>query len=71
MASEPLTYTLEEALRDEGYNAVCGIDEAGRGPLCGPVVAATVILPIGLEIPGLNDSIKLTVKKREALYDLI
>lgn len=71
MASEPLTYTLEEALRDEGYNAVCGIDEAGRGPLCGPVVAAAVILPIGIEIPGLNDSKKLTEKKREALYDLI
>ena len=55
----------------EGYQAVCGIDEAGRGPLCGPVVAAAVILPMGAEIPGLNDSKKLSEKKREALYDVI
>ena len=71
MESEALTYQLELALLDEGYQAVCGIDEAGRGPLCGPVVAAAVILPLGFEIPGLNDSKKLTEKKREALYDVI
>ena len=50
---------------------VCGIDEAGRGPLAGPVCAAAVILPRGLDIPGLNDSKKLTAKRREALYDII
>ena len=55
----------------EGYTAVCGLDEAGRGPLCGPVVAAAVILPRGLEIEGLNDSKKLTEKKREALFEII
>ncbi len=55
----------------EGYRTVCGIDEAGRGPLCGPVAAAAVILPMGAEIPGLNDSKKLSEKKREVLYDII
>ncbi len=55
----------------EGYTAVCGCDEAGRGPLCGPVVAAAVILPRGIEIPGLNDSKKLSEKKREQLFDII
>ena len=54
-----------------GYTAVCGCDEAGRGPLCGNVVAAAVILPLDLEIEGLNDSKKLSEKKREALYDRI
>ena len=54
-----------------GYTAVCGCDEAGRGPLCGPVVAAAVILPRDCEIEGLNDSKKLTEKKREKLYDVI
>ena len=54
-----------------GYTAVCGCDEAGRGPLCGPVVAAAVILPRDCEIEGLNDSKKLTEKKREALFDVI
>ena len=49
----------------------CGIDEAGRGPLCGPVSAAAVILPFGCNIEGLNDSKKLSEKKREALYDII
>lgn len=49
----------------------CGVDEAGRGPLAGPVCAAAVILPPGIEIPGLNDSKKLSEKKRDALYDLI
>lgn len=55
----------------DGYQAICGIDEAGRGPLCGPVAAAAVILPMGLEIRGLNDSKKLSEKKREVLYDVI
>lgn len=66
-----LEYVLENELREEGYNAVCGVDEAGRGPLCGPVVAAAVILPDGLYIEGLNDSKKLTEKKREKLFDEI
>lgn len=71
MASEELTYELEAKLTEEGYATVCGVDEAGRGPLCGPVVAAAVILPSGLAIDGLNDSKKLTEKKREQLYDVI
>ena len=54
-----------------GYTAVCGCDESGRGPLCGPVVAAAVILPRDCEIEGLNDSKKLTEKKREALFEVI
>ena len=54
-----------------GYTAVCGCDEAGRGPLCGPVVAAAVILSPDVIIEGLNDSKKLTEKKREALFDII
>lgn len=54
-----------------GRAPYCGVDEAGRGPLAGPVCAAAVILPEGLSIPGLNDSKKLTAKKREALYDII
>ncbi len=55
----------------ETYGIVCGTDEAGRGPLCGPVAAAAVVLPRGLAIPGLDDSKKLTEKKREALYGVI
>lgn len=66
-----LNYDLEEALMREGYPLVCGVDEAGRGPLCGPVAAAACILPTGLVLDGLNDSKKLTEKKRDALYDLI
>lgn len=66
-----LEYQLEAALAEEGYTAVCGVDEAGRGPLCGPVVAAACILPIGLVIEGLDDSKKLTAKKREKLFDWI
>lgn len=65
------SYDYEEAKYSEGYEAVCGVDEAGRGPLCGPVVAAAVILPRGLIIEGLDDSKKLSEKKREALYELI
>ena len=64
-------WTLEHEIYDEGFRLLCGVDEAGRGPLAGPVCAAAVILPRGLEIPGLNDSKKLTEKKREALFDPI
>ena len=64
-------YELEARCRAEGFAAVCGIDEAGRGPLAGPVCAAAVILPPGLEIPGLNDSKKLTDRRRRELYDVI
>ncbi len=66
-----LEYTLEQELIDGGYKYICGVDEAGRGPLCGPVVAAAVILPLGFNIEGLNDSKKLTEKKREKLFDII
>lgn len=65
------SFEYENKHYDEGYVAVCGCDEAGRGPLCGPVVAAAVILPRDLFIDGLNDSKKLTEKKRDALYDII
>lgn len=65
------TFDIEKEKICEGYKNICGCDEAGRGPLCGPVVAAAVILPIDLEIPGLNDSKKLTEKKRELLFDVI
>lgn len=61
----------ENQARAQGYLAVCGIDEAGRGPLAGPVYAAAVILPPGVVIEGVNDSKKLTEKKREALFDVI
>ena len=66
-----LDYTIENQLHSEGYSLVCGVDEAGRGPLCGPVFAAACILPDGLVLEGLNDSKKLTPKKREKLFDLI
>ena len=65
------SFEFEEDKYEKGFTAVCGCDEAGRGPLCGPVVAAAVILPRGLVIEGLNDSKKLSEKKREALFDLI
>ena len=64
-------YDFEKEVMARGYSAVCGIDEAGRGPLAGNVVAAAVILPLDLEIEGLNESKKLSEKKREALYDVI
>ena len=64
-------WTLENEIYEEGYHLLCGVDEAGRGPLAGPVCAAAVILPRGLLIDGLNDSKKLTEKKRDALYDQI
>jgi ribonuclease HII len=66
-----LRYDLELSLMEQGYGLVCGVDEAGRGPLCGPVAAAACILPAGLVLPGLDDSKKLTEKKRDILYDLI
>ncbi len=64
-------FEFEEKYKAEGYKVICGIDEAGRGPLSGPVVAAAVILPPDVMIPGLNDSKKLTPKKRDMLYDVI
>ena len=64
----PPDMSEELAAHSEGYARVCGIDEAGRGPLAGPVVAAAVILPPGYSLPGLNDSKKLTARKREVLY---
>lgn len=64
-------WTLENEIYAEGYKLICGVDEAGRGPLAGPVYAAAVILPRDADIPGLNDSKKLTEKKREALFDVI
>ena len=66
-----LDYTIENQLHNEGFSVVCGVDEAGRGPLCGPVFAAACILPDGLVLEGLNDSKKLTPKKRDKLFDLI
>jgi len=63
--------SFEALARADGFLTVCGIDEAGRGPLCGPVCAAAVILPPDTEIEGLNDSKKLSEKKREALFDII
>ncbi len=65
------SYELEKAYGREGFSLVCGVDEAGRGPLSGSVYAAACILPIGLEIPGLNDSKKLSPKKRDILFDII
>ena len=59
-------YTYEAAANEKGYQYICGIDEAGRGPLAGPVFAAAVILPQGLMIDGLNDSKKMTEKDRKS-----
>ena len=64
-------YEYENAAKSKGFKLVCGVDEAGRGPLAGPVCAAAVILPEDAVIEGLNDSKKLSEKKREALYDVI
>lgn len=64
-------YEFERIARADGFSAVCGVDEAGRGPLAGPVCAAAVILPEGCVIKGLDDSKKLSEKKREALFDII
>lgn len=64
-------YLYQRQAEEKGFRAVCGIDEAGRGPLAGPVCAAAVILPVGCQIEGLNDSKKLSEAKREALFDVI
>lgn len=69
--SEMTMWEIEEEVYAEGYTVICGVDEAGRGPLAGPVCAAAVILPRGHQIPGLNDSKKLTDKKRRELFPLI
>lgn len=64
-------WEFEDELYSSGVKLLCGIDEAGRGPLAGPVCAAACILPSGVEIPGLNDSKKVSEKKREEIYDQI
>lgn len=64
-------FEFEQVAYKDGYRAVCGVDEAGRGPLAGPVCAAAVILPNGISIEGLDDSKKLSEKKRELLFDII
>ena len=66
-----MTYEYENLLKSQGYKVVCGVDEAGRGPLAGPVFAAAVILPDNLTELGINDSKKLSEKKRDALFDVI
>ena len=72
-SKEPVLLTMDKEMeiRAKGFTAVCGIDEAGRGPLAGPVVAAAVILPEGIQLPGVNDSKKITEKKREILFDFV
>lgn len=67
----PELWSLENEIYDSGVRLLCGVDEAGRGPLAGPVCAAAVMLPRGTVIEGLNDSKKLTEKRRELLYELI
>lgn len=64
-------WEIEHRAREQGYDLICGVDEAGRGPLAGPVCAAAVILPWDLEIPGLNDSKKLTDARRRELFPVI
>ena len=66
-----LTWEMENSFRTSETQVICGCDEAGRGPLAGPVYAAAVILPVGVEIAGLDDSKKLSAKKRDALFDEI
>lgn len=66
-----MDFEYEIGAKAKGFMSVCGVDEAGRGPLAGPVFAAAVILPNGCEIEGLNDSKKLSEKKRDALFDII
>ncbi|MBE6607060.1 MAG: ribonuclease HII [Ruminococcaceae bacterium] len=65
------SYEYENKYYAEGFTCIAGTDEAGRGPLAGPVCAAAVILPVGLEIEGLNDSKKISEKKRDMLFDII
>ena len=69
--AEKNMWEIEEALAEKGVGVICGVDEAGRGPLAGPVYAAAVILPDHLEIPGLDDSKKLTDKRRRELMPII
>ena len=69
--SEITMWEYEDSCFDKGFKLICGVDEAGRGPLAGPVCAAAVILPPHIEIPGLNDSKKLSDKKRRELYPII
>ena len=69
--SERNMWQIEESFYDRGIELVCGVDEAGRGPLAGPVCAAAVILPKYIEIPGLDDSKKLSDKRRRELYPVI
>ena len=69
--SEVNMWAIEDECRAEGYTVICGVDEAGRGPLAGPVCAAAVILPANLEIPGLDDSKKLSDKRRRELFPII
>ena len=69
--SEVNLWEIENGLKEQGVGVICGVDEAGRGPLAGPVCAAAVILPEGELIPGLNDSKKLTDKKRRELFPII
>ena len=64
-------WAIEKEFFEKGYSCICGVDEAGRGPLAGPVCAAAVILPPNLELPGLNDSKKLSDKKRRELFPII
>lgn len=69
--SQQNMWEIEQSHFDKGVKLICGVDEAGRGPLAGPVCAAAVILPANVEIPGLNDSKKLSDKKRRELYPII
>lgn len=69
--SEVNMWEIEDSCYDDGVNVICGVDEAGRGPLAGPVCASAVILPAHLDIPGLTDSKKLTDKKRRELFPVI
>lgn len=69
--SERNLWQIEETYYSQGINLICGVDEAGRGPLAGPVCAAAVILPPHIEIPGLDDSKKLSDKRRRELYPII
>lgn len=66
-----MTWEYEERAWAKGFSAVCGVDEAGRGPIAGPVCAAAVILPGGIVIDGLNDSKKISERKREKLFEMI
>ncbi len=69
--SQKNMWEIEEAWQGRGYRCICGVDEAGRGPLAGPVCAAAVVLPFGCEIPGLDDSKKLSDKRRRELFPII